>query len=242
MVRPTRCNEIGSKSGPSRGTAENNTWTPSHHTSIHSSITGRRGRQQDNDEENGAPAAAPPASERLTIRVPGRYHPRAPPVTLTDDPAENIPSNLVGDETDDAPPSSQLPLAIDALRPSARALLAFSAFEQPAKAFTATPSTPDPRTIQDALGAPDANEWRAAMDTEIDNMRRLNVFRSVPRPPDTNIITPRWGILNSAAHSSTCLTSLLSMRTGHREAPGRSCNTSHIFRDNNRPHHQHAAE
>jgi hypothetical protein len=41
--------------------------------------------------------------ERLTIRVPGRYHPRAPPVTLTDDPTENIPSNLAGDETDDAP-------------------------------------------------------------------------------------------------------------------------------------------
>jgi len=30
------------------------------------------------------------------------------------------------------------------------------------------------------------------MDIEIENMRRLQVFRVVPRPDDTNIITPRW--------------------------------------------------
>jgi hypothetical protein len=30
------------------------------------------------------------------------------------------------------------------------------------------------------------------MDIKIENMRRLNVFKTVPRPPDTNIITPRW--------------------------------------------------
>ena len=36
------------------------------------------------------------------------------------------------------------------------------------------------------------DEWRAAMDIEIENMRHLNVFKTVPRPPDTNIITPQW--------------------------------------------------
>ena len=30
------------------------------------------------------------------------------------------------------------------------------------------------------------------MDTEIKNMRRMNVFKTVPHPPDTNIITPQW--------------------------------------------------
>ena len=29
------------------------------------------------------------------------------------------------------------------------------------------------------------------MDAEIDDMRRYNVFREVPRPLDTNVITPR---------------------------------------------------
>jgi hypothetical protein len=30
------------------------------------------------------------------------------------------------------------------------------------------------------------------MDVEINNMRRLNVYKVVPYPSDTNIITPRW--------------------------------------------------
>ena len=70
------------------------------------------------------------------------------------------------------------------------ALLAFGAFEEPPEAFIPTLSTPDLRTIQDVFDTPDANEWLAAMDIEIENMRRLNVFKTVPHPPDTNIITP----------------------------------------------------
>ena len=30
------------------------------------------------------------------------------------------------------------------------------------------------------------------MDIKIDNMRWLSVFKTVPHPPDTNIITLRW--------------------------------------------------
>ena len=74
----------------------------------------------------------------------------------------------------------------------AGALLDFGAFEELTEGFVPTPSTPDPRTIQDALDAPDANKWRAAMDIKIENMRCLNVFKTVPRPPDMNIITPQW--------------------------------------------------
>ena len=46
--------------------------------------------------------------------------------------------------------------------------------------------------IRDALDARDADGWRAAMDIKIENIRRPNVFKTVPRPPDTNIVTPRW--------------------------------------------------
>ena len=47
------------------------------------------------------------------------------------------------------------------------ALLAFGVFEELDPIFTPTLSTLDPQTIRDALNAPDANEWRAAMDVEI---------------------------------------------------------------------------
>ena len=69
-------------------------------------------------------------------------------------------------------------------------LLAFGAFEEPPEAFIPTLSMPDPHTIQDVFDAPDANEWLAAMDIEIENMCCLNVFKTVLHPPDTNIITP----------------------------------------------------
>ena len=36
---------------------------------------------------------------------------------------------------------------------------------------------------------PDANDWTAAMDAEIENMHRFNVFKEVSRPSDTHIIT-----------------------------------------------------
>jgi hypothetical protein len=188
---------------------------------------------KENDEENGAPAG-----ERLTIRVPGRYHPRAPPVALTDDPAENIPSNLVGDETDDAPqyvgqvhnyPSRSTRSGLVRHAAGTGALLAFSAFEQLAKAFTPTPSTPDPRMIQDALGAPDANEWRAAIDIEIENMRRLNVFRSVPRPHDTNTITPRWVFRRKFENGALVKHKARLVARGFTQISGFDYNEAHLY-------------
>ena len=76
-------------------------------------------------------------------------------------------------------------------------LFAFAAFETTAFAtstpeFIPTPSTPNLRMIGEALKAPDANEWRAAMDMEIENLRCLNIFRPVPHPLGTNVITPKW--------------------------------------------------
>jgi hypothetical protein len=71
------------------------------------------------------------------------------------------------------------------------ALIAFAAFGDLDHIFEPTPSTPDPQNIRDALNAPDANEWLAAMDLEIGNMRCFNVFREAVRPLDKNIITPK---------------------------------------------------
>jgi hypothetical protein len=70
------------------------------------------------------------------------------------------------------------------------ALLAFGAFEKIEPAFTPTPTTPDPQSIQDTLNAPDTSEWTGAMDTEIENMHQLNIYKEVPCPDNKNIITP----------------------------------------------------
>ena len=67
------------------------------------------------------------------------------------------------------------------------ALLAFGAFEGLEPAFV-----PDPQTTREALRVPDTNDWKAAMDAEIDDTRRLSVFKEVPRPNGKNTITPKW--------------------------------------------------
>ena len=89
-------------------------------------------------------------------------------------------------------PARSAPSGVVRHAEGAGAPLAFVAFEEPTHSIIPTPSTPGPRAIRDALDAPDANEWRAAMDIKIEDMRRLTVFKTVLRPPDTNIINPRW--------------------------------------------------
>ena len=71
-------------------------------------------------------------------------------------------------------------------------MLAYMVFEVLEPVFTPMLTTPNPRTVCEALSEPDANEWTAAMDNEINNMRCLNVFKVVPRPKDHNVITPKW--------------------------------------------------
>jgi len=48
------------------------------------------------------------------------------------------------------------------------------------------PTTPDPQTTREAFRAPDANDWKAVIDAEIDDIRRLNIFKEVPRPNAKN--------------------------------------------------------
>ena len=73
-----------------------------------------------------------------------------------------------------------------------RVILAYGAFKNLEPAFTSTPTTPDPQTMHEALNAPDAEDWTAAMDAEVNNTRRLSVSKEVLRPTDENFIAPRW--------------------------------------------------
>ena len=120
----------------------------------------------------------------------GHYHPNVPK------PAIGTLSSLAGDADGDATQYvgrvPMQPTRSSLVRQSggAGASLPLGAFEELVQDFVPTLSTPDPRTIRDALDAPNANERRAAMDIEIENMGRLNVLKTVPCLPDTNIITP----------------------------------------------------
>ena len=188
------------------------------------------------DGENRAPAATPPATtqptqERVTIRVPGRYHPNAPK------PAIETPSSLSGDVDDDAPqyvgrvhqyPTHSTRSGLVRRSEGAGASLAFGAYEI-AQDFVPTPSTPDPQTIRDALDAPDANEWRAAMDIEIENMRRLNVFKTVSRPPDTNIITPRWVFHRKFENGALVKHKARLVARGFTQTSGVDYNEAHLY-------------
>ena len=137
------------------------------------------------------------SSEQLTIRLPGQYHPRAPQLQQHPEPispqgdSEEPPASLRGDEDDDAPqyigcvhqfPARSTRSGLVRNAGGSGALLAFGAFEGLEPAFVPTLTTPDLQTTHDTLRAPDANDWRAAMDAEIDNIRRLNIFKEVPRP------------------------------------------------------------
>jgi len=153
-----------------------------------------------------------PPRDKITIRIPGRYHPRAPRPSHREASADTHeePMDTDHDGTDRAPRyvgrihdypdrSSRSGLVRNAgggatMRDTGGegAMLAYGAFEVLESAFTPTPTTPNPLTVHEAFSAPDANEWTAAMDDEINNMRRLNVFKEVPRPKAHNIITPKW--------------------------------------------------
>ena len=150
--------------------------------------------------------------ERLTIRIPARYHLRARqpqqkprPISPHDD-SEEPPTSLHRDTRTTARPSYVVQVHQFLARSTCSSfvrnaggpgtLLAFRAFEglEPAP----TPTTPEPQTTSEALRAPDAGDWMAAMDAEIDNMRRLNVFKEVPRPNGKNIMTPTPHYENSS--------------------------------------------
>jgi len=145
------------------------------------------------------------SSEPLTIRIPGRYHSRAPqlqqqpgPISPQDD-SEEPPITLPGDKDDDAPqhggrvrhfPARSTRSGLVRNAGGSGALLDFGAFEGLEPAFVPTPTTPDPQSTRETLRVPDANDWKAATDAEIDNIRRREVFKEDPRPNGRNITTP----------------------------------------------------
>ena len=53
-------------------------------------------------------------------------------------------------------------------------------------------SLPDPRSVREAMAAPDADGWKDAMDREMENLRTHDVYEMVPRVPGMRTLRLRW--------------------------------------------------
>jgi len=51
---------------------------------------------------------------------------------------------------------------------------------------------PDPQTYNEAIRAPDAEEWRKAIQTEYDSLMENNTWRAVDLPPGRKALTTKW--------------------------------------------------
>lgn len=50
----------------------------------------------------------------------------------------------------------------------------------------------DPETLHEALSAPDKEEWKAAIQSELDSLKASNTWELVPRPKDRKVIKCKW--------------------------------------------------
>ena len=181
-----------------------------------------------------------PRRERLNIRIPGRYHPSAPQPQQQLSPYRHrmTPRNL--QPAYSATRTMTRPSMSAAFTRSTRsgfvhnaggsgALLAFGAFGGLEPAFAPTPTTPDPQTTREELRAPDANDWMAAMDADIDNIRRLNVFKVVPRPNGKSIIAPKWVFRRKYENGLLTKRKARFVARGFTQVPGVNHCGAHIY-------------
>lgn len=53
-------------------------------------------------------------------------------------------------------------------------------------------SLKDPETLQEALAAPDKEEWKAAMKSELDSLKASETWELVPRPKGRQVVKCKW--------------------------------------------------
>lgn len=53
-------------------------------------------------------------------------------------------------------------------------------------------SLKDPETLQEALAAPDKEEWKAAMQSELDSLKASETWELVPRPKGRQVVKCKW--------------------------------------------------
>jgi hypothetical protein len=130
------------------------------------------------------PSSTPPdGQQRLIVRLPGRNMPAA----VSDDELAEHPAQDVARVPDF--PARSLRSGRMRREPGGDINVAFSAGLPGAVLGS---QLADPRTVREALAAPDADDWRTAMDREMDNLRAHDVFELVPREPGTRTIRLGW--------------------------------------------------
>ena len=67
------------------------------------------------------------------------------------------------------------------------------------------------------------------MDAEIDNMRRLNVFKEVPRPSGKNIITPKWVFRRKYENGSLTKYKARLVARGFTQVSGVDYHEAHLY-------------
>ena len=87
----------------------------------------------------------------------------------------------------------------------------------------------DPRLVEEVLNAPDANEWMAAMDMEIETTCCLNIFNAVPHPANTNVITPQWVFRRKFENGTLIKHKARLVARGFTQTPGINYNEAHLY-------------
>jgi hypothetical protein len=83
--------------------------------------------------------------------------------------------------------------------------------------------------ICEALAMPDADEWKVAMDIEIENLCHLCVFRTVPCPIDKNVITPKWVFHQKFENGALVKHKAHLVTHGFTQLPGIDYNKAHLY-------------
>ena len=50
----------------------------------------------------------------------------------------------------------------------------------------------DPRSLDEAQARPDWPQWKAAMDLELATLKKAGTWKTVPRPPNKNVVGSKW--------------------------------------------------
>ena len=112
-----------------------------------------------------------------------RYQPGTSVVTSTAPelpPPEGAPESLV--------PEGELELAAT----EAELEAAEEAYLQHVELFASVSLPDEPRTYHEAIGSPEADHWREAMDDEINSLVMMKTWEIVPRPEDRDTVESKW--------------------------------------------------
>jgi transposase InsO family protein len=136
----------------------------------------------------GAAAGAGAGAARLAPRVPGWKRPQAP--------STHTMGTRVRASSQPPPAANMAAAAVAAIAaaPPVQLSHACAATAVLAQAYaTVAGGVPaDPQSYKEAMGSPEAGEWRAAMQQEYDALTRMGCWELVEAPSNATVVGSRW--------------------------------------------------